>query len=69
MVELVGALNDPHDLKPLSADITRLVKGYGMVDKLQPIFSNSNSRNARYYVSDNFLKAWLAVAKPPGCTR
>ena len=62
--ELVSALNDPHAPKPLGTDITRLVKGYGMVDKLQPVFSDSKSRNARYYISDNFLKAWLAVAKP-----
>ena len=58
-----GALNDPHDPKPLGTDITRLVKGYGMVDKPQPVFSDSKSRNARYYISNNFLKAWLAVAK------
>ncbi len=44
--------------------LIRLVKGYGMVDKLHPVFSDSKSRNARYYISDNFLKAWLAVAKP-----
>jgi len=35
-----------------------------MVDKLQPVFSDSKSRNARYYITDNFLNAWLAVAKP-----
>jgi hypothetical protein len=62
--ELVSALNDPHDRTPLGTHITRLVSGYGMVDGLHPIFSNSKSRNARYYITDNFLKAWLAVAKP-----
>jgi hypothetical protein len=62
--ELVSALNDPHDRTPLGTHITRLVNGYGMVDKLQPVFSDSKSRNARYYIADNFLKAWLAVAKP-----
>lgn len=35
-----------------------------MVDKLHPVFSDSKSRNARYYIADNFLKAWLAIAKP-----
>ncbi len=62
--ELVSALNDPHDRTPLGTHITRLVNGYGMVDGLHPVFSNSKSRNARYYITDNFLKAWLAVAKP-----
>jgi uncharacterized protein len=62
--ELVSALNDPHDHTPLGTHINRLVNGYGMVDKLKPVFSDSKSRNARYYITDNFLKAWLAVAKP-----
>ncbi|MGB6451935.1 MAG: ATP-binding protein, partial [Steroidobacteraceae bacterium] len=54
--ELVGALNDPHDSTPLGTHITRLVTKYGMVDKLQPVFSDSKSRNACYYITDNFLK-------------
>jgi len=62
--ELVSALNDPHDNQPVAAVISRLVNNYGMVDKLQPVFSDSKSRNARYYIADNFLRAWLSVAKP-----
>jgi AAA+ ATPase superfamily predicted ATPase len=48
----------------MGTHIARLVNGYAMVDKPQPVFSDSKSRNARYYITDNFLKAWLAVAKP-----
>ncbi len=62
--DIVAELSDPNARTPLGTDITRLVTRYHMVDKLQPIFSNSNSRNARYYIADNFLQAWLAVAKP-----
>lgn len=62
--QLVNALNDPHDSTPLGTHITRLVSRYGMVDRLHPVFSDSKSRNARYYITDNFLKAWLSVAKP-----
>ena len=61
---LVAALNDAKDMTPLGTHLSRLVKSYGMVDKLQPVFSNSKSRNARYYIADNFLQAWLGVAKP-----
>lgn len=61
---LVAALNDPQDATPLGTHISRLVNGYGMVDKLSPVFADSKSRNARYYIADNFLQAWLAVAKP-----
>jgi hypothetical protein len=35
-----------------------------MIAKLNPVFSDGKSRNARYYIADNFLQAWLAVAKP-----
>jgi len=62
--ELVSALNDPHDSQPVTAVVGRLVNNYRMVDKLQPVFSDSKSRNARYYLADNFLRAWLSVAKP-----
>ena len=62
--EMVAALSDPHDSQPVATVIGRLVNNYGMVDKLQPVFSDSKSRNARYYIADNFLQAWLSVAKP-----
>ena len=35
-----------------------------MIAKRNPVFSDGKSRNARYYVADNFLQAWLAAAKP-----
>ena len=62
--DLVAALNDPSEPNALGSNLLRLVNNYGMVDRLQPIFSASNGRNARYYIADNFLAAWLAVAKP-----
>lgn len=62
--EIVSALKDEDETHALGTHIARLVERYRMVDKLQPVFSESKSRNARYYVADNFLQAWLAVAKP-----
>lgn len=62
--DIVAALKDEDESNALGTSITRLVERYRMVDKLQPVFSDSKSRNARYYVADNFLQAWLSVAKP-----
>lgn len=62
--DLLAALNDEGDAKALGTHLARLVQNYQMVDRLLPVFSNSNSRSARYYITDNFLEAWLAVAKP-----
>jgi len=62
--EIVAALTGDEETHALGTHIARLVDRYKMVDKLQPVFSDSKSRNARYYIADNFLQAWLAVAKP-----
>ena len=62
--EIVAALTGDEEKHALGTSIARLVDRYKMVDKLQPVFSDSKSRNARYYIADNFLQAWLSVAKP-----
>lgn len=62
--EIVAALTDDDEKHALGTHVARLVDRYKMVGKLQPVFSDSKSRNARYYIADNFLQAWLAVAKP-----
>jgi hypothetical protein len=62
--ELTGALNDKNDRTPLATYLAVLVNKYQMIDRRNPVFSDSKSRNARYYISDNFLQAWLMVAKP-----
>ncbi len=62
--ELTAALGDKSGKDSLAAYISNLVNHFQMVDKQLPVFSESTSRNARYYITDNFLQAWLAVAKP-----
>jgi hypothetical protein len=62
--DLVAALNDTDEPNALGTSLVRLVKNYAMVDKLLPIFADGKSRNAKYYLSDNFLQAWLAVGRP-----
>ena len=62
--ELIGALQSKTDTShSLGAQLKRMVDSYQMVDKRHPVFSDSKSRNARYYVTDNFLQAWIAVIK------
>ncbi|GAA4020127.1 hypothetical protein GCM10022212_15630 [Actimicrobium antarcticum] len=62
--ELLAGTGGPEEKTQTSAYLTKLVTNYEMVAKLNPVFSDGKSRNARYYVADNFLQAWLAVAKP-----
>ncbi len=56
----------------VSGESTEQVGGYlkmlhekfGMIDKQLPILSKARARKSRYYLSDNFLVAWLAALKP-----
>lgn len=61
--DILAALSHGNETT-LSQQIGRLVNNFHMIDKLQPVFSDAKSRNARYYITDNFLKTWLAVIKP-----
>ena len=55
----------PADMsRSLGGQLKKLVDDYGMIDRRYPVFSDSRSRNARYYVTDNFLQAWIAVVRP-----
>ena len=62
--DIIAALNKDDDATPLGTHISRLVDSYRMVDKRLPVFSDSKSRNARYYITDNFLQGWLSVVRP-----
>ena len=64
--EINGAFagKDERDAKVLTTYLGTLVNQYGLVERQLPVFSESTSRNARYYIADNFLQGWLAVAKP-----
>ena len=62
--ELLAGVGAPEEKTQISAYLVKLVSNYEMISKLNPVFSDGKSRNARYYIADNFLQAWLAVAKP-----
>lgn len=53
-----------NDKSVLAAYLSTLVNHYGLVERKLPVFSDSTSRNSRYYIADNFLQGWLAVARP-----
>lgn len=62
--DLTANLHKSGSATSLGSQIKRLVESYQMVDRRYPVFSNSKSRTARYYITDNFLQAWMSVAKP-----
>ncbi len=62
--DLLAGVGKSEEKTQISTYLAKLVSNYEMISKLNPVFSDGKSRNARYYIADNFLQAWLAVAKP-----
>ena len=40
--------------------VKALIERYGMLERRLPVFDDASERKARYYLRDNFLRAWLA---------
>lgn len=38
-----------------------LIERYRLIDKKLPVFSKTTARSGRYYLTDNFLRSWLAA--------
>ena len=45
--------------------LTTLVERYRLIEKQLPVFAKPKARKARYYLTDNFLRAWLAALASP----
>lgn len=52
---------EPEGEKQVGGYLKVLRERYQMVGQLQPVFAKASARNGRYYVSDNFLRSWLAA--------
>jgi AAA+ ATPase superfamily predicted ATPase len=48
------------DEQQLSSYLKVLTDRYRMVEARQPIFAHGTARKSRYYITDNFLSAWLS---------
>lgn len=56
---------DPSSANQASGYIKILREKFGMIDRLQPIFARPTARNGRFYITDNFLRSWLAALQTP----
>ena len=52
---------DPSSEKQVGGYIKILRERFRMIERLQPIFAKPTARNGRFYISDNFLRSWLAA--------
>ncbi|PQO42084.1 ATP-binding protein [Blastopirellula marina] len=42
-----------------------LIERFGLIERRLPVFAKPQARRGRYYVTDNFLRAWLAALSNP----
>ena len=42
-----------------------LIEKFQMIEKKLPIFAKQKEKKGRYYITDNFLRAWLAALSSP----
>lgn len=42
-----------------------LIERFGLIERKLPVFSKPEAKRSRYYVTDNFLRSWLAALANP----
>jgi uncharacterized protein len=65
--ELVNAIREASgdDTKQIGGYLKILTEKYRLIERQMPIFAKPNARQGRYYLTDNFLCAWLAALANP----
>lgn len=55
----------PDSDEQVSGYLKVLSERFGIIERRQPIFAKPSARRGRYYLTDNFLRAWLAALANP----
>jgi AAA+ ATPase superfamily predicted ATPase len=58
-------ISGPGDVKQVGGYLKILSKRYRMIERRLPIFARPKARSGRYYLKDNFLRAWLGALQKP----
>ncbi len=61
----MSSLSGPGEARQVGGYLKILSERYGMIERRLPIFSSSKARSGRYYIRDNFLRAWLSALHRP----
>jgi hypothetical protein len=61
--ELVGAIREASgdDTEQIGGYLKILTDRYRLIERKLPVFAKAEQRRGRYYLTDNFLQAWLAA--------
>jgi AAA+ ATPase superfamily predicted ATPase len=58
-------VSGPGEVKQVGGYLKHLGERYRMIERRLPIFAKSKARSGRYYIRDNFLRAWLSALQVP----
>lgn len=58
-------LSGPGEVRQVGGYLKILSERYRMIERRLPIFAPPRARSGRYYVRDNFLRAWLSAMQRP----
>lgn len=65
LLEHVRTSSRHTDAQQATEQLKALIERYGMLERRLPVFDDASERKARYYLRDNFLRAWLACLATP----
>lgn len=58
-------LSGPGEVRQVGGYLKILSERYRMIERRLPIFALPRARSGRYYIRDNFLRAWLSALQRP----
>lgn len=58
-------ISGPGEVKQVGGYLKILSQRYQMIERRLPIFAKPKARSGRYYIKDNFLRAWLGALQKP----
>lgn len=65
IVDYIKAISGPGEAKQAGGYLKILRDRYSMIERRLPILSARKARSGRYYIRDNFLRAWLSALQKP----
>lgn len=61
----IAQVSGEGEAKQVGGYLKILSERYQMVERRLPVFASAKARSGRYYIRDNFLRAWLAALQHP----
>jgi len=58
-------ISGPGEVKQVGGYLKILSQRYQMIERRLPVFAKPKARSGRYYIKDNFLRAWLGALQKP----